>query len=67
MFQLTVCQACANKLNLCYDMVDLPKTKREGSCTQCFRHTEVCTYEMSPRRVRYRKWTGGGERNKRRK
>lgn len=57
------CAACAHKMEERYIMIDLERTGT-GKCPYCFQDTPLILYEISQRKQRYRRQSGGGEREK---
>ena len=57
------CASCAHKMEERYIMIDLERTGT-GKCPYCFQDTPLILYEISQRKQRYRRQSGGGEREK---
>lgn len=57
------CTRCAKKLEKKY-IVEPPDGGRPDVCPLCFQLGDVALREITPRRPRYTRRTGGGEREK---
>ena len=58
------CAACARKLEQ-HNIVTDEGAVRAGRCELCFRETDTHAWEVTPRRVRWSRSTGGGGERKR--
>ncbi len=58
-----LCDKCAKKLEGMYCM-ELIGGRCEGFCPVCWAMTETQNYDIMPRRIRYERRAGGGERQK---
>lgn len=61
--RIKCCASCKEKLEERYIMIDLERTGK-GKCPYCFQETPLILYEISQRKQRYRRQSGGGEREK---
>ena len=59
-----MCAACAEKIGAAYFISEMPGSEIAGFCPQCGRLSTVWLCEVSPRRTRYNRRTGGGERSR---
>ena len=57
------CLKCARKLEEAYILLDYGRTAREH-CQLCFQETETRSWDLTPRRKRFVKRSGSGERQR---
>lgn len=60
---ITCCRQCAKKLELHYIMVDRERMG-EARCPMCFQFRPLLRFEITPRKRRFARRSGGGERKR---